>query len=94
MDKLPEPLSITKVTCLSKPNPSGEPLRTKCWKIQVPNKFREHMLKDDAYPYGRSHRRFFPKKTERSVPEVDPAPKRPHLQAEAASAPGPPAATA
>ena len=88
-EKFESPLQILKVTCLSKPNPSGEPLRTKCWKVQVPNKFREHMLKDEAYPYGWSHRRFSPKRTEHTVPGVDTAPKRQHLQAaEAASASG------
>ena len=75
-EKLASPLNILKVTCLSKPNSSGEPLRTKCWKVQVPNKFREHMIKDEAYPYGWSHRRFFPKRNEHNVPAVDPAPKR------------------
>ena len=45
-EKLTTPLQILKVTCLSKPNPDGEPLRTKYWKVHVANKFREHMLKD------------------------------------------------
>ena len=74
-----EPLEITSVTCLTKPNPDGEPLRTKCWKVQVPNKFIEHLLKDEAYPYGWSHRRS--KRTQHTVPAVDPEPKRQHLQA-------------
>ena len=52
------------------------------------------MLKDEAYPYGWSHRRFFPKKIERGIPGVDPAPKRQHLQAEAAAVSEAPAATA
>ena len=52
------------------------------------------MLKDESYPYGWSHRRFFPKKTERTVPGVDPAPKRQHLQAEAAAVSVPGATTA
>ena len=93
-EKLETPLQILKVTCLSKPNPSGEPLRTKWWKIKVANKFREQMLKDEAYPYGWSHRMFFPNKTEHTVPGVDTAPKRQHLQAEAAAVSVPAATTA
>ena len=98
-DQLPEdlkpadPLQILQVQCLSRPNEDGEPLRTKCWKVQVPNKYREHMLRDEAYPYGWSHRRFFPKRNQRQqreVPPLDPsAPKRPHLSVTAA----PPTAT-
>ena len=93
-EKLASPLNILKVTCLSKPNSSGEPLRTKCWKVQVPNKFCEHMLKDEAYPYGWSHRRFFTKRNEHNVPAVDPAPKRQHLLSEAASAASGPGSSA
>ena len=59
--QLSEPLQVLQVKCMTRPNESGEPLRTKCWMVQVPNKYREHMLKDDAYPYGWSHRRYFPK---------------------------------
>ena len=45
--QLSEPLQVLQVKCLTRPNDSGEPLRTKCWMVQVPNKYREHMLKDD-----------------------------------------------
>ena len=79
-EKLGEPLQILKITCLSKPNESGEPLRTKCWKIQVPNKYREHMLKDIAYPSGWSHRRFFPKRVQNTVPPLDPHASEPKRQ--------------
>ena len=81
-EKLQKPLDILSVTCLTRPNPDGEPLRTKCWKVQVANKFREHLLKDEAYPYGWSHRRYFPKRIQHQVPAVDPEPKRQHLQAD------------
>ena len=88
--KLAVPLQVLKITCLSKANENGEPLRTKCCKVQVPNMFREHMLKDIAYPSGWSHRRFFPKKIQKSVPPVDPhasEPKRQHLSVAAEDAP-------
>ena len=41
------------------------------------------MLKDEAYPSGWSHRRYFPKRSQtqqKNVPALDPtAAKRPHL---------------
>ena len=46
------------------------------------------MMKDEAYPYGWSHRRFFPKKNDRSVPPVDPAPKKLHIQSESVAQSG------
>ena len=89
-EKLPEPLQILNVTCLTRPNPNGEALRTKCWKVQVANKLREYMLKDEAYPYGWSHRRYFPKRTQHNVPLLDPVSKRQHLQAQVAAVNGEP----
>ena len=90
-EKLSESLQVLEVQCMTKPNEDGEPLRTKCWKVQVPNKFREHMLKDVAYPYGWSHRRYFPKRSQqqqRRVPPLDPtAAKRPHLSEAAGGSP-------
>ena len=78
--KLAEPLQILEVTCMTKPSSDGTPLRTKCWKVVVPNKFREHMLRDESFPCGWSHRRFFPKKSTRpGVPPLDPLQKRPNL---------------
>ena len=77
-----EPLVILNVTCLTKPNENGDALRTKCWKVQVPNKYREHMLRSEAYPNGWSHRRYFPKRSQNTVPALDPTasePKRQHL---------------
>ena len=80
--KLPEPLQVLEVTCFTKPSTDGTPLRTKCWKIKVPNKFREHMMRHQAFPMGWSHRRFFPKSNKSKgsdVPPLDPLQKRPNL---------------
>jgi hypothetical protein len=80
--KLSEPLQILEVTCLTKPSSDGTPLGTKCWKVMVPNKFREHMMRSEAFPLGWSHRRFFPKNTRSTgptVPALDPMQKRPNL---------------
>ena len=80
--KLNEPLDILEITCLTKPSPDGTPLRTKCWKIKVANKFREHMMKDEAFPCGWSHRRFFPKSTRTTgpgVPPLEPVLKKPNM---------------
>ena len=37
--KLPEPLQVLEVVCLTRPSTDGTPLRTKCWKVVVHNKF-------------------------------------------------------
>ena len=37
------------------PNP-----RTRCWKITVPYKIKELMVRDELYPTGWSHRQFYP----------------------------------
>ena len=33
--------------------------RTKCWKVVIPYKFKDIMEKDDVYPTGWRHRKFF-----------------------------------
>ena len=70
--KLVEHLEILDVKCMTKPRDDGYPLRTKGWKVTVPNRLREYMMKDEAYPCGWSHRRFFPKRNQPAVPGVDP----------------------
>ena len=50
--KLTEPLEILEVECLTKPKDDGRKLWTKNWRVQVPNRFREHMLRPEAYPVG------------------------------------------
>ena len=44
--------------------------RTLCWKVTVPHREREHMIKDESYPEGWAHRRFFPPRN--SVPLLKP----------------------
>ena len=54
--------NVVKVTQLAKhiENP-----RTKCWKVAIPYKFREMMDKDEMYPTGWCHRKFFaPRRTD------------------------------
>lgn len=88
--KLAEPLEILLVECLTKPRDDGRKLWTKNWRVQVPNRFREHMLRPEAYPVGWSSRRYFPARAPRQpVPPLDPtsqepAEKRPNLGSEPA----------
>ena len=54
-------LAVIEVKCLNNferdPNP-----RSKCWKVTVPYADKELMEKDELYPSGWSHRKFFPPK--------------------------------
>ena len=83
--KLTEPLDILEVECLTKPRDDGRKLWTKNCRVQVPNRFREHMLRPEAYPVGWSSRRYFPARAPRqAVPALDPtnqqpAQKRPNM---------------
>ena len=83
--KLSEPLEILEIECLTKPRDDGRKLWSKNWRVQVSNRFREHMLRPEAYPIGWSSRRYFPARAPRQpVPALDPtnqqpAQKRPHL---------------
>ena len=45
---------VSDVELLTKEKP-----RTKCWKVEVPYKHRELMEKDEMYPLGWRHRKFF-----------------------------------
>ena len=49
-------LKVLKVEQLGTQNPNP---RTKAWKVTVPFRFKELMEKDELYPCGWSHRRFF-----------------------------------
>ena len=83
--KLQEPLMILEVECLTKPRTDGRKSWTKNWRVQVSNRFREHMLRPEAYPMGWSSRRYFPARAARpAVPPLNPVqdqpdPKRPNL---------------
>ena len=83
--KLADNLEILEVECLTKPRDDGRKLWSKNWRVQVPNRFRDHMLRSEAYPIGWSSRRYFPARAPRQpVPGLDPtnqqpAQKRPNL---------------
>ena len=58
------------------PNP-----RTLCWKVTVPHREREYMMKDESFPEGWAHRRFFPPR--QNVPllkPTSPSAKQPCLE--------------
>ena len=65
-------LEIIEVKCMTNlekiPNP-----RTLCWKVKVPHREREYMIKDESYPEGWAHRRFFPPRT--NSPLLKPSPR-------------------
>ena len=63
------PLEVLEVKCMTNRDKIPNP-RTLCWKVTVPNREREYMIKDEAYPEGWAHRRFFPPRT--SVPKLKP----------------------
>ena len=43
--KLQEPLDISEVECLTKPRADGSRIWTKTWRVQVPARFKEYMLR-------------------------------------------------
>ena len=51
---------VLKVELLNKPylNKDDKP-RNKSWRVQIPHKFKEIMMKDEMYPSGWSHRTFW-----------------------------------
>ena len=65
-------LEVLEVKCMTNyekiPNP-----RTLCWKVTVPHREREYMMKDESYPEGWAHRRFFPPKANSNVPLLKPS---------------------
>ena len=63
------PLEVLEVKCMTNKERTPNP-RTLCWKVTVPHRERDHMMKDDAYPEGWAHRRFFPPRP--SVPQLRP----------------------
>ena len=71
--KLEIPLNILEVECLTKPREDGSRIWSRTWRVQVPNKFRDHMLRPEAYPAGWTTRRYFPPKQQRpAVPSLNP----------------------
>ena len=64
------PLQVIDVKCMTNKERILNP-RTLCWKVTVPHREREYILKDEAYPVGWAHRRFFPPRNQ-NVPLLKP----------------------
>ena len=79
--KLDVRLEIIEVECLTKPRDDGSRIWSKTWRVQVPNQFREHMMRPEAYPAGWNSRRYFPPRSQRApVPELDPTGSQPPVK--------------
>ena len=84
--KLEEKLHILEAECLTKPREDGRRIWSKTWRIQVPDRFKSHMMKLEAVPSGWTSRKYFPPRDPRPpVPALDPTQaqppsKRPNLQ--------------
>ena len=79
--KLDDELEILEVECLTKQRDDGSRIWSKTWRVQVPNKFREHMMRPEAYPAGWNCRKYFPPRSKRPpVPELDPTLSEPPVK--------------
>ena len=79
--KLQYPLEILKVECLTKAREDGKRVWVKTWRVQVPNKFTEYMLRPEAYPAGWTTRKYFPPRAQRPpVPNIDPTVGQPPVK--------------
>ena len=75
------PLEILEIECLTKPRTDGSRIWTKTWRVQVPNMFRDHMMRPEAYPAGWNTRRYFPPRPPRPpVPDLDPTASQPPVK--------------
>ena len=73
-----EPLEILEVECLSKPRDDGRRMWSKTWRVQVPSRFKEHMLRPESFPAGWTTRRYFPPRPPRPpVAALDPTASQP-----------------
>ena len=77
------PLEIIDVKCMTNLEKIQNP-RTLCWKVIVPHREREYMIKDEYYPEGWAHRRFFPPRT--NAPLLKPNPRSAKLPTNAENA--------
>ena len=74
-------LDILEVECLTKPRDDGRRIWTKTFRVQVPDKFREHMMCPEAYPVGWTSRKYFPPRAPRPpVPELHPTSTQPPVK--------------
>ena len=78
--QLPEKLNleVIEVKCLNNFERDANP-RSKCWKVTVPFAQKEYMDKDELYPTGWAHRKFFPPKRNFQSNPNGQAAKRPNL---------------
>ena len=58
-EKLQCDLQVLQVRNIPIKHNDGAPLRSKCWKVTVDQKFKEHMLKARAYPSSWSARQWY-----------------------------------
>ena len=74
-------LNILEVECLTKQRDDGRRIWTKTFRVQVPNKFKEHMMCPEAYPDGWTSRKYFPPRAPRPpVPELHPTSRQPPVK--------------
>ena len=68
--KLDEDLEIEEVVCLTKPR-DGQEFHPWClnWRVRVPGRFKDHMLRPESIPSGWTTRRYFPPRQRRQEPE-------------------------
>ena len=77
-NELNEPLEILEIECLTKPREDGRRVWMKTWRIQVPNKFKDYMMKPEAFPTGWTSRKYFPPRAQRPpVADLDPTASQP-----------------
>ena len=73
-----KPLEILEVECLTKPREDGRRIWSRTWRVQVPDIFKEYMLKPEAYPAGWTCRKYFPPRpAKQPTPELDPTAGQP-----------------
>ena len=65
--ELPEKVDLEVINVKYLTNPERDPNpRTRSWRVTVPCRFREFMLKDDLYYAGWAHRPYYPPKQNRA----------------------------
>ena len=68
--KLEEDLEIEEVVRLTNPR-EGQEFKPWCfnWRVRVPGRFKDHMLRPESIPAGWTTRRYFPPRQRRQEPE-------------------------
>ena len=66
-DLLPGPLEVEVVECLTKEKEGYKPW-CKNWRVRVPQKHKQHMMRPEALPEGWTSRRFYPARAPRPPP--------------------------